>query len=80
MNAETGANMQLLFPLLLAAIFILGSPPEAYAYLDPNSFNLVIQLVVGGLVSCLLCLKLYWQRASVFVSGLLSKGKGKKDD
>lgn len=35
---------------------------DAYAYLDPGSGSIIIQLLVGTLVGAGIVLKLYWEK------------------
>lgn len=45
---------------------ISGSP--AYAYLDPGTGSMLVQLLLGGVAGAVVILKLYWQRVKDFVS------------
>ncbi len=49
---------------ILAILMILGhlSISDAYAYLDPGSGSIIIQMLVGTLVGVGIVLKLYWQK------------------
>ena len=44
--------------LLLSLI----APPATFAYLDPGSGSMLLQLVLGGLAGLAVIAKLYWQR------------------
>ena len=44
--------------LLLSLI----APPAAFAYLDPGSGSMLLQLVLGGLAGLAVIAKLYWHR------------------
>lgn len=41
-------------------LFILTKP--AYAYLDPGTGSMILQLFLGGLAGMAVILKLYWHR------------------
>ena len=41
---------------LISSLFI----PEAYAYIDPGTGSLVLQVIVGALVGVGITLKIYW--------------------
>ncbi len=41
--------------------FVLFSSP-AYAYLDPGTGSMLLQLALGGVAGFLVILKLYWSR------------------
>ena len=49
---------------ILAILMIFGhlSISDAYAYLDPGSGSIIIQLLVGTLVGVGIALKIYWQK------------------
>ncbi len=40
----------------------LIAPPAAFAYLDPGSGSMLLQLVLGGLAGLAVIAKLYWHR------------------
>ena len=43
-------------------VLSLITPPAAFAYLDPGSGSMLLQLVLGGLAGLAVIAKLYWQR------------------
>lgn len=49
---------------LSLAVFavVLGSPAQAFAYLDPGSGNVLLQLLLGGIAGALTALRLYWHQ------------------
>ena len=55
--------------LALSGIAVLlataGSAP-AYAYLDPGTGSMILQLLLGGLAGALVIIKLYWVRFKEF--------------
>ena len=60
------------------AIFFLGyifySERAAYAYLDPGSGSILLQILLGGFAGIVILLKLFWQRfLSLF--GIIKKEK-----
>lgn len=46
---------------------VLTSATPAYAYLDPGTGSMLLQLVLGGVAGALIVGKLYWQRLKDFV-------------
>ena len=48
--------------LLLALLLAAMAPVRAYAYLDPASGSMLLQLIVGGVAGLGLLLKLFWHR------------------
>ena len=53
-----------LFGLVFALAFDLAQP--AYAYLDPGTGSMILQLLLGGIAGFLVIGKLYWQRIKSF--------------
>ena len=53
-----------LLPSIFASILLFQefTVPEAYAYLDPGSGSVVIQMLVGALAGVGIALKIYWQK------------------
>jgi hypothetical protein len=45
--------------------------PPAYAYVDPGTGGLVLQLLLGGVAGALVIVKLYWEK----LTGLFRRGK-----
>ena len=37
-------------------------PSEAYAYIDPGSASMFIQVIIGALVGVGITMKIYWKR------------------
>ena len=49
--------------LILIVLFLsLIAPSVVFAYLDPGSGSMLLQLVLGGLAGLAVIAKLYWQR------------------
>ena len=49
--------------LILIVLFLsLIAPSVAFAYLDPGSGSMLLQLVLGGLAGLAVIAKLYWHR------------------
>lgn len=63
--------------MMLLSIIVLSGVvfDEAFAYIDPGSGSLVIQLIVGALVGVGITVKVYWLRIKMKFSSL-----GKSDD
>jgi hypothetical protein len=47
--------------LLVVSLLILSSAP-AFAYIEPGTGNLVLQLMFGGIAGVSLLFKLYWRK------------------
>lgn len=48
--------------LTLAVALFLMAPVPAYAYLDPASGSILLQIVLGGLAGGAVILKIFWGR------------------
>ena len=53
------------FCLLLATLLLGSSTPAAWAYLDPGTGSIILQVLLGGIAGLLLIGKLYWHRLLV---------------
>ncbi|RJR08760.1 hypothetical protein C4588_05475 [Candidatus Parcubacteria bacterium] len=72
--------MNLLFyTLFTLGIFTLLSHP-ANAYLDPGSGSLLFQLIVGGILSGLFAIKLYFKKIKSFFAKKNIQGDEQKKD
>lgn len=54
MRSSTG------WPIGLLVLLLSGSP--AYAYIDPASGSLMLQVLLGGVFAFFVLLKLYWHK------------------
>lgn len=54
--------------MLFTLVFLFGSSVSkpAYAYLDPGTGAIVVQLLLGGVAGFMVIAKLYWQRVKDF--------------
>ena len=44
----------------------IGITPPAYAYLDPGTGSMLVQMLLGGVAGALVVGKLYWHRIKAF--------------
>ena len=47
------------------ALFVCATP--AYAYIDPGSGGMMMQLLLGGTAGIVVLLRLYWRRFTTFI-------------
>ena len=59
-----------------ALCFLLLSTNPVYAYLDPGSGSMMLQVLLGGVAALAVILKLYWRR----VLALFGIDKKKKEN
>jgi hypothetical protein len=62
---------------LLAAVATLLGSRSAWAYLDPGTGSMMLQLLLGGIAGAMVLGKLYWHRFRGF---LTSRFSGKPRD
>ena len=60
------ANAPLFALIFLAAV---GIDTPAYAYLDPGTGSMALQLLLGGVAGAAVVGNLYWQRIKAFFGG-----------
>ncbi len=64
------------FSIILSIFSFFVFPKSAYAYLDPGSGSMILQLLLAGLAGAFVVLKLFWHR----VLALFGISKEKKGD
>ncbi len=65
MNTKT-IRIQVAVAALCLAVVPAG---PAFAYIDPGTTSLVIQMLIGGVIGGLFTIKIYWQRLKAYVTG-----------
>ena len=60
---------------LLVFLLSMDLAKPAYAYLDPGTGSMILQLLLGGVAGGLVILKLYWQR----LKGLFRSSRTERD-
>ena len=55
---------KLIFALVFLSAISIASP--VYAYLDPGTGSMLVQMLLGGLAGVLVIGKLYWHRVKAF--------------
>ena len=53
------------FRLVMAGLIVGMSTHSAFAYLDPGTGSIILQVLLGGVAGLLLAGKLYWHRLLV---------------
>ena len=52
----------MIFALISNLIFLLAIIQNAYAYIDPGTANIIVQVIIGSIVSFLFIIKHYWNK------------------
>lgn len=60
-------------PLIL--VFLAIAKP-AFAYIDPGSGSMILQVILAGILGSLFAIKVFWQKIVAFFKGLTG---GKKN-
>jgi len=72
-------NSKRLFQVVaLCILFSSLAPQKAYAYLDPGSGSLILQLIAAFLVGGLFAIKIFWNKIKLFFASLFSRNKKKE--
>jgi hypothetical protein len=78
MKSKASINPTWLIPLICLALI----PKAAYGYLDPQTGSLVLQVLVGGLLTTLAAVRIYWGKLKkVFSKGTrqIAKDEDKRE-
>ena len=65
------------FNFVIFTLFMTSVSQKTYAYLDPGTGSMIIQLLIGIVAATLFFIKQYWQLLKNFVKNL-TKGLWKK--
>lgn len=65
--------MNHLFFIFILSLFVF--PKDAYAYLDPGTGSMLVQVLIGGILGSLYFIKLYWKKLRSFVRKKFNKNK-----
>lgn len=67
-------TIQMILLIACAGLFVFTK--SAYAYLDPGSGSLMLQMMIGAALGAMFTVKLYWKKLKAFLAGVF---KGKND-
>ena len=62
---------------LILVLYFLFFYRNAYAYLNPGTGNLIMQVIVGVLIGGTVAIRMSWRKVRSFFAGLHSKKKDK---
>jgi hypothetical protein len=60
--------------MVMAAVMLIVIERPAYAYIDPGSGGMLVQLLLGGAAGVAVVIKLFWHRFMKMI-GLRDKGE-----
>ena len=58
-------NSKLIMSFTALCVLMLSANP-AYAYLDPGTGSMMLQVILGGIAAVGVAIKLYWHKLRVF--------------
>jgi len=59
-------------------LLLLASAPSAFAYLDPGTGSMLLQVILGGIAAVGVALKLFWHKIRVALG--MSKKPAAEDE
>ena len=62
----------------LAFVSTIGIAPPAYAYLDPGTGSMLVQMLLGGVAGAMVVGKLYWHQVKAFFGRGPQKNSGQE--
>ncbi len=71
---------QFFFLVSFSLIIFLGATSPAWAYLDPGTGSMMLQLLVAGVAGALVVIKAYWYRLKNLFSREKKSAPEDKDD
>jgi len=63
---------------ILSAIFLLLVITDAFAYLDPGTGSMLLQVILGGVAAIAVAIKLYWHKFRIALG--MAKKKNSEED
>lgn len=71
--------MKILYKLILISSGLLMSTTPAYAYLDPSTGSVLLQIILGGFAGLAVAGKMYWTQLMSFFRFGKKKDKSGSD-
>lgn len=59
-------------------VLLAGSAPSAFAYLDPGTGSMLLQVILGGIAAVGVALKLFWHKIRIALG--MSKKPAAEDE
>jgi|TARA_B100001971_G_scaffold153569_1_gene142831 hypothetical protein len=63
--------------LKIFIVFILFTS-ESYAYLDPGTGSIILQVIIGFIAATVATISIYWNKFKLFISKLFKKKEKEK--
>jgi hypothetical protein len=73
------AGLRRVGPIAAIVLFTLAAfPSDAFAYVDPGTGSVVLQILVAGALGAALTVRQWWAKAVSLLQALFLRGPGKK--
>jgi hypothetical protein len=75
---EALVSLKIKFPVIMTFIlvFFFVFASNACAYLDPGTGSYILQLLIAGIASAVLAVKIFWEKIIVFFRKVFGKKDG----
>jgi hypothetical protein len=70
---------QVFLLMIIPSIFYQFSVPDAFAYIDPGTGSVIIQMIIGGLVGTGIAVKVFWYRIKSALSPSFKRNNSDED-
>ena len=70
---------QVFLLMIIPSIFYQFSVPDAFAYIDPGTGSVIIQMIIGGLVGTGIAVKVFWYRIKSALSPSFKRNNDDED-
>ena len=65
----------MLFRIRILVLLMAVIPGSAFAYLDPGSVSMVINIIIAGIVGAIISVKIYWNFVKTWLMKTFSSNK-----
>jgi hypothetical protein len=72
------SNIRLITAITITWIALFVSATPAFAYIDPGSGGMMMQLLLGGVAGVAVLVRLYWQRFTTFIGVRKAGAEGRE--
>ena len=70
---------QVFLLMIIPSMFYQFSVPDAFAYIDPGTGSVIIQMIIGGLVGTGIAVKVFWYRIKSALSPSFKRNNSDED-
>ena len=70
---------QVFLLMIIPLMFYQFSVPDVFAYIDPGTGSIIIQMIIGGLVGTGIAVKVFWYRIKSALSPSFKRNNSDED-